>query len=68
MDTETTQQPKNEKKNHWNLIWAVLFFGIGFYRLYIHFFTEATLSNFRLILAIAFIGFGVNSLYKHFKQ
>ena len=58
--------PKNNK-NIFNLLLGFLFIGVGGFRLYTHYFTEVSYTNFRLILSVLLIGFGVNSFYRYFK-
>ncbi|TYB77322.1 hypothetical protein ES677_01060 [Bizionia gelidisalsuginis] len=66
METEHNEVPQ-KKKNIWDLISGIAFIGLGGYRFYSHFLTEATLSNLRLVFAAAFLGFGIYNLYKYTK-
>ena len=55
------------KRNYFNLIIGLAFFGYGSYRIFTYF-NGAEYSNFRLIIAIGFITLGVVDLFKFFKS
>lgn len=54
------------RRNFFNLIIGLAFFGYGCYRIYT-FFTGTEYSTFRVIIAVGFVVLGLADLYRFFK-
>ncbi len=60
MEKQNSQQQKNgNKKKIYNLLIGFVFIAVGGYRLYGHYFTEASYNTLRLVVSVILVCFGV---------